>query len=292
MISPELLRSFIAAADAGSFSAAGRILGRHQATISGNIARLEDELAVILFDREGKYPSITEAGLALYDSAKLVVESSDRFERNALNLSSGIPAKINIALDADLPVEPFTRAIGRLRENYPLLKVNLMRKSPLSIFELVKDESVDMGVTPALEGRSNAYEFSTIGTVSYKFVCGAKHPFAKKAQKISTDELMHHTQLISHSVLGTPREEAAKLSYDVWEVEGYETMLSVLKENIGWAFVPSMNEQPLLERIRFFEAEYVNSELTALYDVIWPKNRALSQVEEFLKHEFALIMRR
>ncbi|WP_162631274.1 LysR family transcriptional regulator [Vibrio variabilis] len=44
MLRPELLKAFIIAAETGSFSAAARQLGKHLTTISGNIARLEDEL--------------------------------------------------------------------------------------------------------------------------------------------------------------------------------------------------------------------------------------------------------
>lgn len=44
MIKPDLLQCFIAAADTGSFTAAGKRVGKHLATVSGNIARLEDEL--------------------------------------------------------------------------------------------------------------------------------------------------------------------------------------------------------------------------------------------------------
>ena len=54
------LRTFIAAAEEGSFSAAGRKLRRAQSVVSQTLANLEGQLGVRLFDRSGRYPRLTE----------------------------------------------------------------------------------------------------------------------------------------------------------------------------------------------------------------------------------------
>ena len=46
----EQLRAFVTAAEKGSFSAAGRAMGRAQSVVSTHIAMLEDSLGVELFD--------------------------------------------------------------------------------------------------------------------------------------------------------------------------------------------------------------------------------------------------
>ena len=58
------LRTFIAAADEGSFSAAGRKLRRAQSVVSQTLANLEAQLGVTLFDRSARYPSLTDEGRA------------------------------------------------------------------------------------------------------------------------------------------------------------------------------------------------------------------------------------
>jgi hypothetical protein len=50
------LRTFIAAVDEGSFSAAGRKLRRAQSVVSQTLANLEAQLGVKLFDRSARYP--------------------------------------------------------------------------------------------------------------------------------------------------------------------------------------------------------------------------------------------
>ena len=59
------LRTLVAVAEAGSFSAAGRHLRRVQSAVSQTVQALETTLGVPLFDRSPKSPVLTEAGKAL-----------------------------------------------------------------------------------------------------------------------------------------------------------------------------------------------------------------------------------
>src|SRR3979490_2138098 len=61
-VSLDHLRTFIAAADEGSFSAAGRRLRRAQSAVSQTLANLEGQLAVKLFDRSARFPVLTDQG--------------------------------------------------------------------------------------------------------------------------------------------------------------------------------------------------------------------------------------
>ena len=63
-ITLDQLRTFIAAAEQGSFSAAGRKLRRAQSVVSQTLANLEIQLGVTLFDRSARYPVLTEDGRA------------------------------------------------------------------------------------------------------------------------------------------------------------------------------------------------------------------------------------
>ena len=58
------LRIFIAAADEGSISAAGRLGRRAGSVVSQVIAALEGQLGVPLFDRGSRYPRLTNQGCA------------------------------------------------------------------------------------------------------------------------------------------------------------------------------------------------------------------------------------
>ena len=50
-VSPDQLRTFIAAVHEGSFSAAARKLSRAQSVVSETVSNLEDQIGLALFDR-------------------------------------------------------------------------------------------------------------------------------------------------------------------------------------------------------------------------------------------------
>jgi DNA-binding transcriptional LysR family regulator len=86
-ISLDQLRTFIAAVDEGSFSAAGRRLARAQSVISQTLANLEDLIGVKLFDRSARFPVLTDQGRALLADARTVAGNVDRFKAQAKSLA-------------------------------------------------------------------------------------------------------------------------------------------------------------------------------------------------------------
>jgi DNA-binding transcriptional LysR family regulator len=69
--------SFVQAADAGSFAAAGRILGVTSAAVSKNVAGLEKALGVRLMNRTTRALKLTEEGGAFLRQARLALEALD-----------------------------------------------------------------------------------------------------------------------------------------------------------------------------------------------------------------------
>ena len=77
------LSAFVATVEQGSFSAAGRSLGKAQSAVSTAVANLEVDLAVNLFDRSRREPLLTAAGQALLPQARLVLEQARAFQGQA-----------------------------------------------------------------------------------------------------------------------------------------------------------------------------------------------------------------
>jgi DNA-binding transcriptional LysR family regulator len=79
-VSLDQLRTFIAAVDEGSFSAAARKLLRAQSVVSETVSNLEDQIGVPLFDRSGRYPRLTPEGVVLLADARNVGLSTNNLE--------------------------------------------------------------------------------------------------------------------------------------------------------------------------------------------------------------------
>src|SRR5271170_6260540 len=76
-------RAFLVAAEEGSFSAAGRVLRIAQPTIGRQVAALEEELGVALFERIGNAIKPTSAGLDLMEHLRAMGDAATRVSLTA-----------------------------------------------------------------------------------------------------------------------------------------------------------------------------------------------------------------
>ncbi|WP_082876093.1 LysR substrate-binding domain-containing protein [Nocardia pseudobrasiliensis] len=81
MFDPDQLRTFLAVERAGGFTAAGRILGLRQSTVSGHIARLEQASGRELFRRDTRNLALTADGAAMVGFARAILDAQARAER-------------------------------------------------------------------------------------------------------------------------------------------------------------------------------------------------------------------
>src|SRR5260370_17996722 len=88
-VSLDQLRTFVAAVDEGSFSAASRKLLRAQSVVSETISKLEEQIGVQLFDRTGRYPKLTSAGSAVLGDARTILPGVDLLKAPATAIRTG-----------------------------------------------------------------------------------------------------------------------------------------------------------------------------------------------------------
>lgn len=81
MFEPELLRTFLTVERAGGFTAAGRILGLRQSTVSGHIARLEKAAGRELLRRDTRNLALTADGAAMIGFARSILEAQREAEQ-------------------------------------------------------------------------------------------------------------------------------------------------------------------------------------------------------------------
>jgi len=81
MFDPDQLRTFLAVERAGGFTAAGRILGLRQSTVSGHITRLERATGRELFRRDTRNLALTADGAAMVGFARAILDAQAHAER-------------------------------------------------------------------------------------------------------------------------------------------------------------------------------------------------------------------
>src|SRR5215472_4923757 len=133
-LSLEQLQAFAAAAEAGSFSAAARQLGKAQSVVSAAVANLEIDLGNALFDRSARYPVLTPAGERLLVEARVILERCEHFRGVAKSLGEGVESRLTLAVDELYPEETLGVLLDEFSQRFPSVELELL-------FPLMEDVS-------------------------------------------------------------------------------------------------------------------------------------------------------
>jgi len=119
-------RAFLVTVEEGSLSAAARALGMAQPTLGRQVRGLEEELGVILFEREGRGLQPTPAGLDLLDHVRVMGAAAGRVSLSAAGQSEVIEGKVSIASSEVYAVYRLPAILTKLRRTHPGIQVDIV----------------------------------------------------------------------------------------------------------------------------------------------------------------------
>ena len=125
-------RAFLVTAEEGSLSAAARALGMSQPTLGRQVAALEDELGVALFERGGKGLELTPSGLELMEHVRAMGQAASEFSLAATGQSDSIEGRICISATEVMATFVLPAIIGRLRQLQPGIRVEIIASNEAS----------------------------------------------------------------------------------------------------------------------------------------------------------------
>ena len=123
MYDPTLLRTFLAVAGAGSFTAAGQQLGLSQPTVSQHIRRLEESVGRPLILRDTRDVRLTDAGDALTGFARSILASHAAAERYFE--SGATKGRLRFGAADDLAITQLPRILRHFRSSNPQVSLEL-----------------------------------------------------------------------------------------------------------------------------------------------------------------------
>jgi DNA-binding transcriptional LysR family regulator len=237
-VSLDQLRTFIAAADEGSFSAAGRRLRRAQSVVSQTLANLEGQLGVKLFDRSGHLPVLTDQGRALLADARAVAGDIDLLKARAKSLAGGLEPELSVAVDVIFPLAPFTASVAAFQKEFPATLLRFDVESS-AVMEPVLDRRCALGVMASLEVAPPQLTRERLLTFRSSMVVSPQHPLATHGVPIPAAILSEHIQLVHADPSDLSRPGGfGLLSPKVWRLSHLGAKLAFLRAGLGFGLMP------------------------------------------------------
>src|SRR5947209_4442878 len=238
-VSLDQLRTFIAAADEGSFSAGGRRLRRAQSVVSQTLANLETQLGVKLFDRSSRSPVWTKQGVALLAEARAVVGGMDVFKARAKGLSDGLEPELSVVVDVVFPLERLTAAVAAFQEKFPAVPFRLNVEALGAVLQPVIEGRCAFGVMGTLPTAPAQLTREHLLNVGWAFVVSPTHPLASLKAPIPARALAQHRQLVltDRSELSHGKDFGV-FSANTWRLADLGAKHAFLRAGLGWGGMP------------------------------------------------------
>jgi len=124
-------RAFFTTAEEGSLSAAAKVLGLTQPTLSRQVAALEEDLGVTLFERVGRSLSLTQSGIELLDHVRTMEEAAGRVTLTASGQSQSIEGQVSITASELMSTYILPPILKKMRDVAPMVEVEIIASNSI-----------------------------------------------------------------------------------------------------------------------------------------------------------------
>jgi len=240
------LRAFVAVVDRGSFSAAARILGISQPSVTMQIQALESGVGVALFDRRPRGTVLTEAGQVLLPHARRVLAELERAHSALDALSDAVSGRVHIAASTTPGQYVLPRLMGSFLAAHPGVTLALSVHDSAGVVSCIEEEQADLGMTGA-DPHSRRLAAERLGTDTLMLVAPPGHPLVARgieslrhiaAEPFVVREAGSGTRVAAEEVLRGGGVDPAELSV-VMELGTNEAVLSAVEGGMGVGIVSS-----------------------------------------------------
>lgn len=143
----DTMRAFMAVAQEGSFTAAGKRLGLSTRLVSKYVAQLEGRLATQLFNRTTRSVALTDVGSAYLERCRPIVEQIDELEDLVQERQSALAGPIRITAPTGFGSTNLTHALAPFMRAHPDVDIDLkLSDSRVALVEEGFDLAVRVGV--------------------------------------------------------------------------------------------------------------------------------------------------
>jgi DNA-binding transcriptional LysR family regulator len=237
-LSLDQLRVLVTIADTGSFSAAGRQLGRVQSAISQAVATLEDIQGVVLFDRSGHRPALTATGRVLVTQARAVLSSAARFEAVAAGNRNGLEPELALAIDPLVPSAPLIESLRALHEKWPDLPISFSTEGLGGALRRLRSGDASLAICLLLPTVPDDVVATPLVKTDLIPVAARDHPLATVDHPLGRADLEQHVQLVLSDPVDRDGASYGLTSAAQWRFVDLTRRMDFLLAGFGWCRMP------------------------------------------------------
>jgi len=245
----------------GSFAAAAKALHRVPSAVTYSIQKLESQLNVALFNRQGHRATLTEAGERLLKDGRLLLQLSEQVQRSVEQVGSGWESELRVAIADTVPLTPILEICQEFMAISPHTELRLSEEVLSGTWDALISGRCDLvigatGEIPSVGGLS----VQPYIDMEFIFAVSPNHPFAHAEQPITEPQLMQEIMVVvADSARSLPTRSAAVLQRQkTITVSSMETKRQAQILGIGMGYLPDFLIEEDLKSKRLIQKQTVH----------------------------------
>lgn len=245
IIDIQKLKYFVEIVEKGSVTKAAESLNMTQPPLSMSIKKMENEMNVQLFTRQGKRLTLTGTGHLFYQRAKELIASSEIVLQELVDHHHGLKGQITIGCStlANLVLVP--DIIQKLNTQKLDYIINVMEGNALFILDALLSNEIDVGIIRS-DFKTKNISSRELFSEPLMLALPPNHRLLEKAGSINIGDLRNEKFLMQSTSYGRNMSELIINECDSYGFYpnivywGSETLpvLNMVKKGLGIAFTP------------------------------------------------------
>lgn len=234
------IRQFVAVVDTGSFTRGADRVAVSQPALSATIAKLEEELGVVLLDRKRKAVTPTPAGKRLYQVGSTLLQTCNTLKADIRAISA--PRVLRVGIVRTLPTARVASLLKAFIQAHPEVIVELSDAPALELVSHLQQKKLDVCLTIFQDGDEMERSFALFDE-PYVAIVSKTHRFAGLAT-VSLDDLQNEPFIVRTSCeafeITTKALRARNIKTRVvYRADQDDRVLGLVASGIGIALMPA-----------------------------------------------------
>lgn len=271
-ISLEALQIIDAIDRRGSFSKAGQELHRVPSTISYMVGKLEDDLSVQVFERNGPRVVLTSAGRELLKEGRFLLKAAHDLENRVKRVASGWETELSIGMDSMFSVSALADDMRDFYDVAQQTRLRVVQETLSGPWEALLDRRVDLLVGVAGEGPAGGgYVSRAIGEMEFVFAVAPGHPLAAMPEPLGRAQLQDHRAIVVADSARNmaPRTVGLLFGQDALTVPTMQAKLDLQVAGFGFGFLPHGCARQAIEQGLLVEKQVEERRAPESFYVAW-----------------------
>jgi DNA-binding transcriptional LysR family regulator len=187
----------------GSYAAAAEQLNKVPSALSYIVQKLEEQLSVTIFIRQGRRAVLTPAGKHLLIEGRKVLNAINALSEQTQTIANGWEPKIRIVCDSILDINPIFLGIQNFLTEHENIEVDVCEEVMNGTWEALIEDKVDLVIgAPAPVPSQKGIRAIKIGKLETVLVAAKTHELSKTLHKsrasIQASSLTKYRSVIVH----------------------------------------------------------------------------------------------